>query len=54
MQAWAVAASVGALVVLLMIVLPDAWVPYSGNVYFVLFFAMRIPGFLDRRRNAEE
>jgi len=54
MQAWAVAASVGALVVLLMIVLPDAWIPHTGYVYFVLLFAMRIPGFLDRRRNAEE
>ena len=54
MQAWAVAASFGLLVVLLMIVLPDAWVPHTPYVYFVLLFAMRLPGFLDRRRNAEE
>ena len=54
MQVWAVAASFGPLVILLMFVLPDAWVPYTGYVYFGLFFAMRLPGFLDRRSNAEE
>ena len=44
MQVWAVAASFGPLVIVLMFVLPDAWVSYAGYVYFGLFLAMRLPG----------
>ena len=54
MQVWAVAASFGPLVILLMFVLPDAWLPYVGYMYFGLFFAMRLPEFLDLRSNANE
>ncbi len=54
MQVWAVAASFGPLVILLMFVLPDAWITRVGYVYFGLFFAMQLPGYLDRRRSAKE
>ncbi len=54
MQAWAVAASFGALSILLALVLPDAWVPVAGYMYFPLVPTMGLPGFLDRRSNAEE
>ena len=53
MQVWAVAASFGPLVILLVFVLPDAWGAYAGYLYFGLFFAMRIPGYLDRRLNSD-
>ena len=54
MQAWAVAASFGLLSILLAFVLPDAWVSLAGYVYFAFFLAMGLPGFLDRRNNAEK
>jgi uncharacterized membrane protein len=52
MQVWAVAASFGPLVILLAFVLPETWSVYAGYVYFGLFFAMRIPGYLDQRRHS--
>ena len=54
MQVWAFAASFGPMVILLTLVLPDAWVPLSGYLYFGLPIAMRLPGYLDRRSNVEE
>jgi uncharacterized membrane protein len=54
MQAWAVAASFGPLVVLLVLIVPDAWVSLTGYVYLGLFPAMSLPSFLDRRRTAKE
>ena len=54
MHTWAVAASFGLLSILLALVLPDAWVSIAGYMYFGLFAAMRLPSFLDQRRNVEE
>ena len=54
MQAWAVAASFGPLVILLVLIVPDAWVSLTGYVYLGLFPAMSLPSFLDRRRTAKE
>ncbi len=54
MHAWALAASLGLLSILLALVVPDAWVPVAGYIYFVLFLVMALPSFLARRRNAEE
>ena len=53
MQVWAVAASIGLLSVVLALTLPAAWVLAAGYVYFASFAAMRLPEFLDRRRNAK-
>jgi len=53
MNVWMLAACFGLLSILLALALPDAWVVAAGYIYFVLLFAMRLPGFLDRRRNAK-
>lgn len=52
MQVWGLAASFGVVSVLLALTLPDGWVVAAGYMYFALFPAMRLPAFLDRRRNA--
>ena len=49
---WAIAASFGLLSILLALTLPDAWVVAAGYIYFASIPAMRLPAFLDRRRNA--
>lgn len=49
----ALAASFGLLSILLALTLPDAWVVAAGYMYFAMLPALRIPGFLDRRRNAD-
>ena len=49
---WAIAASFGLLSILLALTLPDAWVVAAGYMYFASIPAMRLPAFLDRRRNA--
>jgi uncharacterized membrane protein len=54
MQAWVLAASFGLLSILLALVVPDAWVPVAGYMYFALFAVMALPSFLNRRRNAEQ
>ncbi len=53
MQVSALAAGFGFMSVLLAVTLPDAWVLAGGYLYFALFPAMRLPAFLDRRRNAK-
>ena len=53
MQVWALAAGFGLLSILLSLMLPDAWVLAAGYMYFALFPAMRLPEFLDQRRNAK-
>ena len=49
---WAIAASFGLLSILLALTLPDAWIVAAGYIYFASIPAMRLPAFLDRRRNA--
>ncbi|MBT8085355.1 MAG: DUF1211 domain-containing protein [Woeseia sp.] len=49
---WLLAAAGGLLSIVLSVTLPDAWVPAAGYMYFGLFPLMRIPVFLDLRRNA--
>lgn len=51
-QVWLVAASLGLLSILLAIVLPESWLVLAGYMYFALFPLMRVPVWLDRRRNA--
>ena len=51
---WAFAASLGLLSILLALVVPDAWVPIAGYMYFALYAAFSLPSFLDRSSNAEE
>jgi len=53
MQVWALAAGWGLLSILLALILPDAWVLAAAYMYFALLPAMRLPAFLDRRRNAD-
>lgn len=53
MQVWALSAAFGSLSILLALILPDAWVVAAGYMYFALFPALRLPAFLDRRRNAK-
>lgn len=53
MHVWALAASFGLLSILMALILPDAWVIASAYMYFGLMPAMRLPGFLDRRRVAD-
>ena len=49
---WVIAASFGLLSILLALTLPDAWVVAAGYIYFASIPAMRLPAFLDRRRDA--
>ena len=53
MQVWALAAGFGLVSILLSLMLPDASVLAAGYMYFALFPAMRLPEYLDRRRNAK-
>ena len=53
MQVWGLAAGWGLLSILLALILPDAWVLAAAYMYFALLPAMRLPAFLDRRRNAK-
>jgi uncharacterized membrane protein len=50
---WSIAASFGLLSILLALALPGAWVVAAGYIYFASIPAMRLPAFLDRRRNAD-
>ena len=51
-QAWAIAASLGLLSILLAVTLPEGLLVLAGYMYFALFPLMRVPRFLDNRRNA--
>ena len=53
MQVWGLCAGFGLLSILLAHILPDAWVLVAGYMYFALIPAMRLPEFLDRRRNVK-
>jgi len=52
-QVWTLSASFGLLSIVLTLTLPDAWVVTAGYMYFGLIPALRIPAFLDQRRNAK-
>ncbi|NNF16171.1 MAG: DUF1211 domain-containing protein [Gammaproteobacteria bacterium] len=52
MQVWMLSASFGLLSIVLALTLPDALVVAAGYMYFALIPAMRIPAYLDQRRNA--
>jgi len=49
---WTIAASFGLLSIVMALTLPDAWIVAAGYIYFASIPAMRLPAFLDRRRNA--
>ena len=53
MHVWSIAASFGLLSILLALALQGAWIVAAGYIYFASIPAMRLPAFLDRRRNAD-
>ena len=54
LYAWTISASFGLSSIILALILPDAWVPIAGYMYFALFAFLALPSFLDRRMHPQD
>jgi uncharacterized membrane protein len=52
-QIWALASGFGLLSIVLALTLQGGWIVAAGYMYFALIPAMRLPAYLDRRRNTD-